>query len=462
MANSPARFLTPDSLQFPRKQANERRGTGNPVTRSTTKGTKGVNKQNLAAKPVKRAVKAVSKTVGAAATAVKGLVRATAKAMRKTRIETKETGETADEELPTPVTVTETTKKVTKASSKRTRSKAAERPVKASTRGTSNKAAVKPTSSTLVNVGLSNAASRKSSRRRKGRSRVGAARRKQQSPNSTVDWSQPAFYVESGCKRCSSIIKENDAVFKKSRYELNQKEPFRMVRLHSVIPLSVITGMPSKHTTKHTPESTPSANTVPEARSMVTRGQVGTVMRKRQYDGSEETKMSGRETRADVDIAAQHNPKRRRTSSREGDEMRNNRADDLTRRSEGTIEPLMLEDIPRNVVDCGSGTAPLVDTSGIEKKPGSVRSRRMFPAKRETSADPKRLEDQPLGPCSDNVHGPIAGTINPLLIQAVDIVLMSGTDTDTAIREYSEADAVVYSSGGSNVTFTLSQNSPQS
>ena len=372
--------LLPPLGNFPDAQTDTRQGKA--VTRSATKGTKGVRKQGETLKPVKRVVKAVKKTVGAAATAVKGLVRATTTAVRprrtrrtktETETETKATAKPSDS-----IVVTTTTNETAEASAESTGSNATEKPSAPATVTTA-------TNETATTRGRRKKATAKSTKTVKG-----AAKRKPKRPTSTVDLGEAAIQAASGSGRSSApVIKENDPVFKMSRYGLNQKKTPPFKRLTDWIPASVIRGMPRKPKTwAYVERSSRTAAEMPLApiivatatnenasgeTRMVTRGQVGTVMRKRQYgEPEEETGMSGAQG------ASEHAPKRRRTSGPSQGATGDGATQASPNHSESTAELLALVDMPKNVVDYGTGTAPLVDTSGIEKKPRSTRSRRKF------------------------------------------------------------------------------------
>jgi hypothetical protein len=249
------------------------------------------------------------------------------------------------------------------------------------------------TSTRRVHAAAPKVASRKSPRRRKGRPLTGAARRKPQNPTSSVDVGEAYIHAASGCKRRRSsapVIKEDDPVFKRSRYELNQKTPIPFKRLTDLIPPSVILGMPAKprarasvaRTGRRAAEKPPAATTVatatdeiatPETTRMVTRGQVGTVMKKRQFGEPEDVETG----RSGAQGAVEHAPKRRRASRRQQSATRGGATQASPNHVERTVGPLTLVDVSRNIVDYGTGTAPLVDTSGIEKQPRSTRSRRV-------------------------------------------------------------------------------------
>jgi hypothetical protein len=374
--------LLPPLGNFPDAQTDTRQGKA--VTRSATKGTKGVRKQGETLKPVKRVVKAVKKTVGAAATAVKGLVRATTTAVRprrtrRTKTETETETETKATAKPSDsIVVTTTTNETAEASAESTGSNATEKP------------SAPATVTTATNETATTRRRRKKATAKSTKTVKGAAKRKPKRPTSTVDLGEAAIQAASGSGRSSApVIKENDPVFKMSRYELNQKKTPPFKRLTDWIPASVIRGMPRKPKTwAYVERSSRTAAEMPLApiivatatnenasgeTRMVTRGQVGTVMRKRQYgEPEEETGMSGAQG------ASEHAPKRRRTSGPSQGATGDGATQASPNHSESTAELLALVDMPKNVVDYGTGTAPLVDTSGIEKKPRSTRSRRKF------------------------------------------------------------------------------------
>ena len=272
-------------------------------------------RQSEAAIPVQRVVKAVRKTARTAArtnaTAVPGPVRAIAvAAVGTTRTQTRAMRKLAAETPSASVPIATATNQRAEVSAGRAMA----------------------TSTRRVHAAAPKVASRKSPRRRKGRPLTGAARRKPQNPTSSVDVGEAYIHAASGCKRRRSsapVIKEDDPVFKRSRYELNQKTPIPFKRLTDLIPPSVILGMPAKpkarasvaRTGRRAAKKPPAPTTVatainefvaPETKRMVTRGQVGTVMKKRQFGESEdvETGTSGAQG------AVEHAPKRRRTSRR--------------------------------------------------------------------------------------------------------------------------------------------------
>ena len=406
---------------------------GKPVTRSAITSINGNTKQRVAAKPLKRIVRAVANKVGAAASAVKGLARrAVARTKTVHKTPTKRSGKTAVKKT----TVAQTTVAQTTVAQTTVAQTAVAQTTVAQT--TTNKMSATTKRATTKITTAKTTGIKMVTRSIQGRDRVTAIRRKQRHPTSTIDTSEPVVQVDNACcKRRRPATTLDMSAFKKSRYDSNLKEPVQLIRLHSVLSLSEITGMPSK--SKRTPTSTPSAETTPVAPTMVTRGNVGKVMKKRKYDDSDETGKSVTETRSNAEAAANHdhNPKRRRTSKKEQD---------------GTgSEAIKLVDMPENVVDYGSGSAPLVDTTGIEKKPRSARSRREIPPKKDTDRvdGMKHLDGQLPEPCTSNVQQPVAETIDPVLILAVDLEFMFNSGTCDSSRAQPLGD----SSDGANLSF---------
>ncbi len=403
------------------------------MTRSAITSINGNTKQRVAAKPLKRIVRAVANKVGAAASAVKGLARrAVARTKTVHKTPTKRSGKTAVKKT----TVAQTTVAQTTVAQTTVAQTAVAQTTVAQT--TTNKMSATTKRATTKITTAKTTGIKMVTRSIQGRDRVTAIRRKQRHPTSTIDTSEPVVQVDNACcKRRRPATTLDMSAFKKSRYDSNLKEPVQLIRLHSVLSLSEITGMPSK--SKRTPTSTPSAETTPVAPTMVTRGNVGKVMKKRKYDDSDETGKSVTETRSNAEAAANHdhNPKRRRTSKKEQD---------------GTgSEAIKLVDMPENVVDYGSGSAPLVDTTGIEKKPRSARSRREIPPKKDTDRvdGMKHLDGQLPEPCTSNVQQPVAETIDPVLILAVDLEFMFNSGTCDSSRAQPLGD----SSDGANLSF---------